>query len=261
MTNFSAANACSPTRLILHGGMDNHLAGLGQMAPWATGFEPHQTFPDNYGFTPLNPDGTPAIRFLPALYTEDDKLNPNNQLPEDHFSSRTFVDELIGFFDEAKEEKDDRQWLASLNFTAPVSDLDGPSQFRQLARVVEHWPLQADPKVIAKYKGLIPKNAYENPHLKTSEFLPYASKGWGQVTSGEKGYSSRLMEMYAAMVDQMDEQIGRLINYLTLSGELDNTFVLFMSDHGAESGLHGAIPILGDGAMASDPARYLNAVY
>ncbi|KAG8843739.1 hypothetical protein FRB96_003865 [Tulasnella sp. 330] len=128
-----------------------------------------QTFPDNYGFTPLNPAGTPAIRFLPALYTEDDKLNTNNQLPKDHFSSLTFVDELIGFFDEAKEEKDDRQWFVSLKFTAP-----------------------ADPKVIAKYKGdtgqydggpdglrrsrldalfklgLIPKNAYENAYLTTS---------------------------------------------------------------------------------------------
>ncbi|KAG8866846.1 hypothetical protein FRB97_003681 [Tulasnella sp. 331] len=130
---------------------------------------PRQTFPDNYGFTPLNPAGTPAIRFLPALYTEDDKLNTNNQLPKDHFSSLTFVDELIGFFDEAKEEKDDRQWFVSLKFTAP-----------------------ADPKVIAKYKGdtgqydggpdglrrsrldalfklgLIPKNAYENAYLTTS---------------------------------------------------------------------------------------------
>ncbi|KAG8869376.1 hypothetical protein FRB98_002607 [Tulasnella sp. 332] len=162
LTKKTSEWSASAATEVLHGLRDLSVRGHCCPAQGTT----RQTFPDNYGFTPLNPAGTPAIRFLPALYTEDDKLNTNNQLPKDHFSSLTFVDELIGFFDEAKEEKDDRQWFVSLKFTAP-----------------------ADPKVIAKYKGqydggpdglrrsrldalfklgLIPKNAYENAYLTTS---------------------------------------------------------------------------------------------
>ena len=43
------------------------------------------------------------------------------------------------------------------------------------------------------------------------------------------------MQIYAAMIDNMDHNIGRVVNYLKQTGELDNTLILFMSDNGAES--------------------------
>lgn len=52
------------------------------------------------------------------------------------------------------------------------------------------------------------------------------------------------MEIYAAMVQRMDMQIGRILDYLRETDELDNTFVLFMSDNGAEGTLLEAIPII-----------------
>jgi arylsulfatase A-like enzyme len=42
------------------------------------------------------------------------------------------------------------------------------------------------------------------------------------------------MEAYAAMVDQRDSNIGKVLDYLKSTGEYDNTMVVFMSDNGAE---------------------------
>lgn len=63
------------------------------------------------------------------------------------------------------------------------------------------------------------------------------------MTAEEKKRSSRTMEVYAAMVDEMDENIGRVIAHLKSTGELDNTFVLFMSDNGAEGAAMEALPV------------------
>ena len=59
------------------------------------------------------------------------------------------------------------------------------------------------------------------------------------------------MEVYAAMVDRMDHNIGRVIDYLTETGELDNTVVIFLSDNGAEGAILESMPILG-GAIAAE---------
>lgn len=57
---------------------------------------------------------------------------------------------------------------------------------------------------------------------------------WDDFTAEERKLSSRAMEAYAGMVDSMDSCVGRVIDYLKSTGEYDNTFVVFMSDNGAE---------------------------
>lgn len=66
---------------------------------------------------------------------------------------------------------------------------------------------------------------------------------WGEMTEEERARSARAMEVFAAMVELIDENVGRVINYLAKTGELDNTFVLFMSDNGAEGAALEAIPV------------------
>jgi arylsulfatase len=51
------------------------------------------------------------------------------------------------------------------------------------------------------------------------------------------------MEVFAAMVDLIDQNIGRLVDSLEASAELDNTFILFMSDNGAEGSTLEAVPV------------------
>jgi arylsulfatase len=52
------------------------------------------------------------------------------------------------------------------------------------------------------------------------------------------------MEVYAGMVDRMDWNIGRIVEYLKETGEYENTFILFMSDNGAEGASYEALPLI-----------------
>jgi arylsulfatase len=65
----------------------------------------------------------------------------------------------------------------------------------------------------------------------------YGTKEWSELSPAERQLSARKMEVYAAMVTVMDQEIGRVIKYLEDAGELDNTFVFFSSDNGAEGSL------------------------
>ncbi len=65
------------------------------------------------------------------------------------------------------------------------------------------------------------------------------------MTDEERAVSARNMEVYAAMVDRMDWNIGRVIDYLEGTGELDNTVVIFLSDNGAEGTIVEAMPLRG----------------
>ena len=64
-------------------------------------------------------------------------------------------------------------------------------------------------------------------------------KEWEAMTEEERKLSARSMEVYAGMVDRIDQEVGKVIRYLEAAGELDNTFVLFMSDNGAEGAALG----------------------
>ena len=68
---------------------------------------------------------------------------------------------------------------------------------------------------------------------------------WADMTADERALSARSMEVYAAMVDRMDWNIGRVIDYLTETGELDDTVVIFLSDNGAEGAIVEAMPLRG----------------
>jgi arylsulfatase len=60
------------------------------------------------------------------------------------------------------------------------------------------------------------------------------NKKWSSLTAGEKKAQARYMEIYAGMVDNLDHNIGLLIQHLKDIGEYDNTFIMFQSDNGAE---------------------------
>lgn len=63
---------------------------------------------------------------------------------------------------------------------------------------------------------------------------------WDDLTDYERQCSSRVMETYAAMVEEMDDGIGKVIDHLKRTGEYDNTFIIFMSDNGAEGAAYEA---------------------
>lgn len=166
-----------------------------------------------------------------AKYREDGKLL--GELPDNFkYSSQFYVDKML-------------EYIATNN--VPVAGARKPF-FAYLAFSAPHWPLQAPAEAIARHKGkydqgyevlakqrlqrqielgILPPNTPLSPR-------PSDAPAWQNLSAKEKALSARRMEIYAAMVDEVDRHTGRLIDALDTQGVLDNTIVIFMSDNGAE---------------------------
>ncbi len=283
-TDFHTAPACSPTRSMLLTGTDHHIAGIGTMlevapefrgapgyegylnervvtvtellrdagyltlmsgkwhlgmsrdtSPWTRGFK--RSFAllpgaaNHYGAAPLikMPNASP-------IYIEDNAFAEN--LPENFYSSDYFTDKLIDYL---RQRTDDLPFFAYLPFSAP------------------HWPLQAPDELIAKYRGCYDAGpqALRQERLKRMQSLGLCppnvlahpviaeTKEWDDLSPEERKISARSMEVYAAMVECMDWNIGRVVSYLRETGELDDTVIVFLSDNGAEGAIVEAFPLIG----------------
>ncbi len=136
------------------------------------------------------------------------------------------------------------------HFTDAVSDnavkfIDEHSDekpfFMYVAYTAAHWPMHARDRDIQKYEGVyddgyqgIRQARYEKMQAlgvisKKAELSP-AVGDWTSVE--DKEWESACMEVYAAMVDQMDQGIGRIVEALRKDGKLDNTLIMFMQDNG-----------------------------
>lgn len=119
--------------------------------------------------------------------------------------------------------------------------------FMYLAYTAPHWPLHALPEDIEKYAGTymmgwdsLRKIRFErqkalglfDDDVKLSE-PEHNMPAWSTLTREEKMLWDKKMAVYAAMVDRMDQGIGKIIEKLRETGQLENTIILFISDNGA----------------------------
>ena len=125
--------------------------------------------------------------------------------------------------------------------------------FMYVAYTAAHWPMHARPRDIAKYKGKYDQGYLHVRKARLDRMKKMGLIGkdtrmtstigdWSQVK--DKEWESACMEVYAGMVDQMDQGIGRLVQALKARGELDNTLIFFLQDNGgcAENGGRGTKP-------------------
>lgn len=117
--------------------------------------------------------------------------------------------------------------------------------FQYVAYTAPHWPLHAHDEDIAKYKGRFDAgwDALREARLQRLVDSGILDKAWALTerdptqpawTQAEhKEWLLRCMEVYAAQIDRMDQGIGRILDALEQTGQLDNTLVIFMSDNGA----------------------------
>jgi arylsulfatase A-like enzyme len=217
-----------------------HLGHTIETSPWARGFErsfallpagaSHYGGAAGGGFSPV-----------PTLYTEDDRFVA---VGDDFYSSDFYADTLLRYFRERSPspKNKDRPFFAYLPFQAP------------------HWPLQAPDESIAAYHGRYDDgpDALREARLAALKRLglcppdvvphPVVADGapeWSDMTADERALSARSMEVYAGMVDRMDWNVGRVVDYLAETGELDDTVVIFLSDNGAEGAIVEAMPLRG----------------
>lgn len=114
--------------------------------------------------------------------------------------------------------------------------------FLYVAYTAAHWPLQAPESEIEKYRGRYDRgyDAIRRSRVERLRRLGLMDPQWTPApTIGDwekqpnKAWETRNMETYAAMIDRMDQGIGRIVDQLKADGRLDNTLILFLQDNGA----------------------------
>ena len=93
------------------------------------------------------------------------------------------------------------------------------------------WVLQR-----MKERGIVPENTELTPINPMSEgtFTPTDSvRPWNELSDEEKALFCRFAEAYAGFSEYTDAQVGRIIDYLEESGQLDNTIIFYCADNGA----------------------------
>ena len=116
-----------------------------------------------------------------------------------------------------------------------------------IAHNAVHAPLQAKPDDLAKYRGRYDagwtavraaryrRQLEARPRSRPARGFPpptRARRAWDDTDPADRPLFARHMEAYAAMLDCVDQNVGRLVAFLDAIGELDNTIVLFSSDNG-----------------------------
>jgi arylsulfatase len=161
-----------------------------------------------------------------APYTEDGR--PLEKLPKGFYSTKHYTDKTIQFIEEGR--KDGKPFFAYMAYTAPHGPLHVPNDWlrRYKNRYDEGWDAIRDQRLARmREMGILADDANPADRL---HFLPRSSG----LTPALRTMVGRKMELYAAMVEYMDRDIGRVFDYLREIGEYDNTVVIFFSDNGAE---------------------------
>ena len=207
-----------------------HLGGEEGQRPFDRGFQ--ESFTLLAGGASHYADQTPITPVEPVSYARNGKIL--EKLPADFYSTKNATDSVLSWMERDKERG--QPFFAHLAYTAP------------------HDPLQAPRSYIEKYKGkydegfeVLRNKRFQQLKalglIRESHQLPPFPKyinAWSDLSPDEQKNTIRDMETYAAMIDYLDEQIGRVIQWLETNGELDNTFIVFMSDNGA-NGMNSSV--------------------
>ena len=205
-----------------HNTYDRNLHSAADTSGWPL----QRGFDRFYGFM-----GAETSYHQPDRMLEGNQLAQTESYPPDYFAPDDYTGRAIG-------------WLAEHHSSAPAKPF-----FLYLAFQTPHTPLHAKPKDIAKYQGrfdagwdAMRQARFERQHamglIEPHATLPPRNPGvpaWDTLSADQHALFARYMECYAALVDNADQNIGRVLDMLERTGQLDNTLILITSDNGANS--------------------------
>jgi arylsulfatase len=205
--------------------------------------------------------------------------------PAAFYSTDFYTQKLIAYIDSNKG--DGKPFFAYAAYTSPHWPLQVPEPYLhnyagkydagydaiRSARIARQKALGIIPADFTPYRGA-PETLTQSPatanngaanakyvsavHSAAQGYSDYGpgtvDKSWNSLSTAEKKAQARYMEIYAGMVENLDHNIGLLIQHLKDIGEYDNTFIMFQSDNGAEGWPidSGADPTATDTANATD---------
>jgi arylsulfatase A-like enzyme len=268
-TQFYNTGRCCPTRACLLTGLYPHQAGVGHMTQ-DKGYEGYQGDLNQKSVTiaeVLRESGYATFmsgKWHVTKHTDPD--GPKNNWPLQRGFDRFYgtIHGAGSFFDPSTLTRDNTQISPHADpeyqpkqyyYTDAISDhaarfisehhqsdQNKDPFFLYVTYTAAHWPMHALDKDIKKYHGRFDSGheSLRKERLKRLVQMGLVNPNWDltpTVGSWEKEkhtkWELRCMEVYAAMIDNMDQGIGRIVNTLKQTGELDNTLILFMQDNGA----------------------------
>jgi arylsulfatase len=236
--------------------------GIGGVGPQGEGFE-HAFY--------LDPEADYASNFAPpANYKPGIATNPpypmyephfedgkEVSLPDDYFSSDYYADKLMQYI--GAEHGDGKPFFAYLPFQATHFPLQAPAEYLDCTAGTPKcykgvydagYDAIRDARIQRmKDLGIIPQDFKPSPGDEVT-MTRFGQPGvltnppWSALTAAQQTSEARLMEVYAAMLTNLDDNVGRLIDYLKSIGEYDNTMIVFFSDNGADGMGYGFIPFI-----------------
>ena len=271
-TNYHTAANCAPARAMLLTGVSSHLAGVPNIpemispsqlrqanyqgvlgdnvvtiatlledagyhtylaGKWHLGSTPEK-LPSRRGFQRTialmdsGADNWEQRPYLP-IYTEANWFADGERyvLPDDFYSSDFLIDKTIEFID--GNLHDGKPFFAYVPFQAVHIPVQAPQDYidRYIGRYDGGWhELREERFSRAVSLGILPDSA-EMVRMPTT-------LSWSDLTAERQRYEAKRMAVYAGMIESMDAEIGRLLEYLKDKGQLDNTLFIFTSDNGAE---------------------------
>lgn len=218
-------------------GYQNYIAGKWHLGHTAS------TLPSKRGFDRtfiLDASGADNYEDRPYLPTQESsppwfKDGVEIDLPDDFYSSKNFVDEMIQFMEEEKDV--DQPFFSYLSFQAIHIPVQVPSSYTEkyIDIYKNGWDTIRQQRFEkAKALKLISEDA------KLGEMLPVLRQ-WDQLETEDQQLLAKSMAVNAGMLEAMDEHIGRYIQYLKEKGKFDNTVFIITSDNGPEASSAGDI--------------------
>lgn len=196
---------------------------------WHVGYTDQKMWPLQRGFDKFYGILSGAANLFKPEYPRGITLdNDTISISDPHYyTTDAFTDEAIKFIADTEDEKKPRPFFLYLAYNAP------------------HWPIQAPQDVIDKYKGKYSggwQKLREKRYARMKDIglidvnwklTDQDSRDWDSLDDEKKKEMDLRMAIYAAMVDRMDQNIGKLVDSLKARGEYDNTVIMFLNDNGA----------------------------
>ena len=223
---------------------DNHAAGSRRQWPLGRGFERF------YGYL-----GGETNQWYPLLIQDNQSVDQPAMPDEGYHFTEDITDRALQYIRDGKASDPDKPWFLYFAPGCAHAPHHVPKQWADRYKGKFDMGYEAyREQVLARQiaMGLVPEGTALpplNPYVdaKGPEGQPWpeqdAVRPWSSLGDDEKRLFARMAEVYAGFVSHCDHHIGRLLDYLEDTGQLDNTIVMVISDNGAsgEGGPNGTV--------------------
>src|SRR6476661_8095210 len=203
-----------------------------------------------YGFL-----GAETNQWYPDLVYDNHPVEQPKSPEEGYHFSVDITDKALTFIQDAKVVAPDKPFFLYYALGAAHAPHHVPKEWADKYKGKFDMGYEAYRELVfanQKRMGIIPADAELSPinpytDLKGPKGQPWGDldvvRPWASLTADEKRLFARMAEVYAGFLSHADDQLGRLLDFLEKSGQLDNTIVVLVSDNGAsgEGGPNGSV--------------------